>query len=66
MFRDALGLSVSEGALKNMFIRSHPGFKIEADKAKAILCAVRVVANDEAGVRIGGTNSYPRASIGSA
>ena len=37
MFRDAFGLIVSEGALMNMFIRSHAGFKIEADKAKAIL-----------------------------
>ncbi len=37
MFRDAFGLGVSEGALMNMFIRSHPRFKIEAEKAKAIL-----------------------------
>jgi hypothetical protein len=28
---------VSEGALMNMFIRSHPRFKIEAEKAKAAL-----------------------------
>ena len=27
LFRDAFGLSVSEGALMNMFIRSHAGFK---------------------------------------
>src|SRR3954453_17711683 len=58
MFRDAFGLSVSEGALMNMFIRSHPRFKIEAQKAKAILRAARVVASDETGVRIEGTNSY--------
>jgi hypothetical protein len=58
MFRDAFGLSVSEGALMNMFIRSHPRFKIEAEKAKAILRAARVVASDETGVRIEGTNSY--------
>jgi transposase len=58
MFRDAFGLAVSEGALMNMFIRSHPRFKIEADKAKAILRAARVVASDETGVRIEGTNSY--------
>ncbi len=37
LFRDAFGLIVSEGALMNMFIRSHAGFKIEADKAKAQL-----------------------------
>jgi transposase len=42
----------------NMFIRSHAGFKIEADKAKAILRAAKVVASDETGVRIEGTNSY--------
>src|SRR5450631_3845967 len=58
MFRDAFGLSVSEGALMNMFIRSHAKFKMEAEKAKAILRAARVVASDETGVRIEGTNSY--------
>jgi len=47
MFRDAFGLIVSEGALMNMFIRSHAGFKIEADKAKAILRQAKVVASDE-------------------
>ena len=58
MFRDAFGLGVSEGALMNMFIRSHARFKIEADKAKAILRAAKVIASDETGVRIEGTNSY--------
>lgn len=58
LFRDAFGLLVSEGALMNMFIRSHSGFKIEADKAKAILREAKVVASDETGVRIEGTNSY--------
>jgi transposase len=58
LFRDAFGLLVSEGALMNMFIRSYAGFKIEADKAKAILREAKVVASDETGVRIEGTNSY--------
>jgi len=58
MFRDAFGLIVSEGALMNMFIRSHAGFEIEADKAKAIIRKAKVVASDETGVRIEGTNSY--------
>ena len=58
LFHDCFGLSVSEGALMNMFIRSHPRFRIEADKAKAILRAAKVVASDETGVRIEGTNSY--------
>ncbi len=54
------GLSVSEGALMNMFIRSHPRFEIEAEKAKALVRAAQVVASDETGVRIEGTNSYHR------
>jgi transposase len=58
LFRDAFGLDVSEGALMNMFIRSHARFKVEAEKAKAILRAAKVVASDETGVRIEGTNSY--------
>ena len=56
-FRDFFGLSVSEGTLMNMFIRSQPAFKIEADKAIAILRQAKVVASDETGVRIEGTNS---------
>ncbi len=58
MFRDAFGLDVSEGALTNMFVRSHAGFEVEASKAKAILRAAKVVASDETGVRIEGMNSY--------
>jgi transposase len=58
LFRDAFGLTVSEGALMNMFIRSHAGFEIEAEKAKTLLRTARVVASDETGVRIEGTNSY--------
>jgi transposase len=58
MFQAVLGLSVSEGALMNMFIRSHPAFEVEADKALAVLRQARVVASDETGVRIEGTNSY--------
>ena len=43
LFGDAFGLSVSEGALMNdMFIRSHARFKIEAERAKAILRAAVV------------------------
>jgi transposase len=52
------GRGVRDAALMNMFIRSHAGFKIEADKAKAIIRKARVVASDETGVRIEGTNSY--------
>jgi len=42
MFRDAFGLGVSEGALMNMFIRSHARFEIEGEKTKAILRAAKV------------------------
>ena len=58
LFGDIFGLSVSEGALMNMFIRSRDGFRIEADKARVLLRAAKVVASDETGVRIEGTNSY--------
>jgi transposase len=58
LFQAVLGLSVSEGALMNMFIRSHPAFKVEADKALAVLRQARVVASDETGVRIEGTSSW--------
>ena len=58
LFRDVFGLGVSEGALMNMFIRSRDGFKIEADKARVLLRAAKVVASDETGVRIEETNSY--------
>ena len=42
----------------NMFIRARPRFGIEAGKAKATLRAAQVVASDETGVRIEGTNSW--------
>jgi len=58
MFRDAFGLQVSEGALMNMFARSRPRFTCEADKARHGLRGAKVVASDETGVRIEGTNSY--------
>ena len=58
MFRDAFGLQVSEGALMNMFARARPRFTCEADKARGALRTARVVASDETGVRIEGTNSY--------
>jgi len=58
LFRDIFGLRVSEGALMNMFIRSHDRFKAAASEAKATLRAAQVVASDETGVRIEGTNAY--------
>ena len=58
MFRDAFGLAVSEGALMNMFARTQPRFRCEAVKARDVLRTAKVVASDETGVRIEGTNSY--------
>ena len=58
LFRDVFGLGVSEGALMNMFVRAHPRFGTEAEKAKTILRAAQVVASDETGVRIEGANSF--------
>ena len=58
LFRDTFGLAISEGALMNMFIRSHKRFRIEAEKAHATLRVAQVVASDETGVRIEGTNAY--------
>ncbi len=60
VFRDAFSLEVSEGALMNMFIRSRAGFAIATDEARALLRRARVVASDETGVRIEGTNSYTK------
>ncbi|KAB8123184.1 hypothetical protein D3W54_01915 [Komagataeibacter medellinensis] len=58
MFCDAFGLDVSEGVLMNIFLRSHARFGNEASKARAILRCARVVASNETGVRIEGTNAY--------
>ena len=57
LFRDAFGLIVSEGALMNMFIRSHAGFRSRPIRRRPSF-ASQVVASDETGVRIEGTNSY--------
>lgn len=55
---EMFGLAISEGALMNIFIRCRTSFKVEADKARTILRQAKVVASDETGVRIEGTNSY--------
>lgn len=55
---DVFGLTISEGALMNIFIRSRASFEVEADKARDILRQAKVIASDETGVRIEGTNSY--------
>jgi transposase len=55
-FLDLFGLNVSQGALMNMFSRTSPSFQAEADKAVALLRQAKVVASDETGVRIEGSN----------
>ena len=42
----------------NMFACSRPRFTCEAVKARGVLRAAKVVASDETGMRIEGTNSY--------
>lgn len=58
LLRDVFWLTISEGALMNIFSRTRKVFSTEADKAKYVLRQAAVVASDETGVRIEGTNSY--------
>ena len=58
LFSDLFGLSVSQGALMNMFKRTRGRFQAQARKAQALLRQAKVVASDETGMRIEGGNSY--------
>ena len=58
LFADLFGLVISQGALMNMFKRSARPFAAKAGLAKALLRQAKIVASDETGVRIEGTNSY--------
>ena len=58
LFHNLLGLTISEGALMNMFIRSRPRFEAQAAQARAVLRQAKVVASDETSLRIEGSNSY--------
>ena len=57
-FADLFGLTLSQGALMNMFKRSAPVFAAGRDDALAALRRADVVACDETGVRIEGGNAY--------
>ena len=57
-FADLFGLTLSQGALMNMFRRAAPVFAAGRDDALAALRRADVVACDETGVRIEGCNSY--------
>ncbi|MEF2559198.1 transposase, partial [Aurantimonas sp. C2-5-R2] len=53
-----LGLTISQGGLMNILRRSQMAFAPERDAAVAALRRARVVASDETGVRIEGSNAY--------
>ncbi len=57
-FADLFGLTISQGGLMNMLRRSQAAFAPERDAAIAALRQAQVVASDETGVRIEGSNAY--------
>jgi transposase len=57
-FADLFGLTVSQGGLMTMLRRAQGAFVAERNKAIAALRQARVVASDETGVRIEGSNAY--------
>ena len=57
-FADLFGLTISQGGLMNMLRRSQTAFVPERDTAIAALRRAKVVASDETGVRIEGSNAY--------
>jgi transposase len=56
--RDLFGLTISEGALMNMFKRTKVAFEAERTQALTALRQARFVACDETGARIEGVNAY--------
>jgi transposase len=57
-FADLFGLTISQGGLMNMLRRAQSAFVAERDKAIAALRQAKVIASDETGVRIEGSNAY--------
>ncbi|WP_114947901.1 IS66 family transposase [Microvirga calopogonii] len=57
-FADLFGLTVSQGGLMAMLRRAQRAFAAERDRAITALRQARVVASDETGVRIEGSNAY--------
>lgn len=57
MFADVLGLTISQGALGNMFRRAHAAFGAKKAAILARLRTAQTVASDETGVRIEGVNA---------
>jgi transposase len=57
-FADLFGLTLSQGGLMNLLRRAQRTFAGERDKAVAALRQAKVIASDETGVRIEGSNAY--------
>ncbi len=57
MFADVFGLTISQGALGNMFGRAQAAFAAKKAAVLARLRTARAVASDETGVRIEGVNA---------
>ena len=57
-FADLFGLTVSQGGLMNLLRRAQGAFAAERDRAIAALRQAKVIASDETGVRIEGSNAY--------
>ncbi|TIP08006.1 IS66 family transposase [Mesorhizobium sp.] len=58
IFKDLFGLTVSQGGLMTMLRRAQGTFVAARDKAVAALRQAKVIACDETGVRIEGSNAY--------
>jgi len=57
-FADLFGLTLSQGGLMNLLRRAQHTFAGERDKAIEALRQAKVIASDETGVRIEGSNAY--------
>ena len=57
-FDHLFGLTISQGGLMNMLRRAQRTFVVKRDDAVAVLRQADVVASDETGVRIEGSNSF--------
>ena len=57
-FYDVFGVAISQGGLMNMLRRTQSRFETGRDAAVATLRQATVVASDETGVRIEGSNAY--------
>jgi transposase len=57
-FADLFGLTISQGGLMNLLRRAQSAFVVERDRAIAALRQAKIIASDETGVRIEGSNAY--------